>query len=179
MDETSEFESQMSVLEKKLESIRRQNEMSRLNSEITLLERQLGMYEMQDGSISGLPKPTQKVQFDTKPKVMFQSTPKKEQTKVNTGASAPPFLTPQVGNIPMMSKVKDEVIPKHEFQPLTSTPKPKDAETKVGTPFMKSNSGAKIKPATYDGTVHWTDFKAHFDACAELNGWTDKEKGLY
>ena len=27
--------------------------------------------------------------------------------------------------------------------------------------------------------MHWTDFKAHFDACAELNGWTDKEKGLY
>ena len=30
MDETSEFESQMSVLEKRLETIRRQNEMSRL-----------------------------------------------------------------------------------------------------------------------------------------------------
>ena len=30
MDDTSEFESQMSVLEKRLETIRRQNEMSRL-----------------------------------------------------------------------------------------------------------------------------------------------------
>ena len=144
--------------------------MSRLNSEITLLERQLGVYEMQDGSISGLSKPTQKVQFDTKPKVMFQSTPKKEQIKVKTGASAPPFLTPQVGNIPMMANAKDEVIPKLEFQPLTSTPKPKDAETKDGSPFMKSNSGAKIKPATYGGKVHWNDFKSHFDACAEMVG---------
>ena len=43
---------------------------------------------------------------------------------------------------------------------------------------MKSSSGAKIKPVTYNGTVHWTDFKAPFEACAEINGETDKEKGL-
>ena len=36
-----------------------------------------------------------------------------------------------------------------------------------------------MKPATYDGTGSWTDYKAHFDACSEINGWTDKEKGLY
>ena len=98
---------------------------------------------------------------------------------MNTGASALPFLTPQVSNIPMMSKVKNEVIPLLELQPLTSTQKPKDAETRVGPPFMKSSSGAKIKSAKYDGTVHWTEFKAPFDACAEINGETDKEKGLY
>ena len=116
----------MIVLEKRLESIHRQNETSRLNYKITLLERQLGMYEMQDGSIIGLPKTTQKAQFDTKSKFMSQSTPKKEQAQVNTGASEPPFLTPQVSNIPMMSKVKNEVIPLLELQPLSSTQKPKD-----------------------------------------------------
>ena len=71
----------MIVLEKRLESIRRQNETSRLNYKITLLESQLGMYEMQDGSIIGLPKPTQKEQFDTKPKVMSQSTLRKNKLK--------------------------------------------------------------------------------------------------
>ena len=47
-----------------------------------------------------------------------------------------------------------------------------------------ASSGSKskdviMKPATYDGSVAWMDYKAHFDACAELNGWTDQQKGLY
>ena len=36
-----------------------------------------------------------------------------------------------------------------------------------------------MKPATYDGSVAWTDYKAHFEACAKLNGWADEQKGLY
>ena len=36
-----------------------------------------------------------------------------------------------------------------------------------------------MKPATFDGTVAWMDYKAHFDACSELNGLTDEQKGLY
>lgn len=42
-----------------------------------------------------------------------------------------------------------------------------------------SKSTCHMKPATYDGTGAWTDFRAHFDACAQLNGWTEEEKGLY
>ena len=26
----------------------------------------------------------------------------------------------------------------------------------------------KVKPATYDGTTSWLDFKSHFEACAKL-----------
>ena len=66
--------------------------------------------------------------------------------------------------------------------PMTSTPSAavtKSSEPLIPTPKSHDKSGVKIKPATYDGTVNWTDFKAHFDACAEINGWTDKEKGLY
>ena len=36
-----------------------------------------------------------------------------------------------------------------------------------------------MKPATYDGSVAWMDYKAYFDACSELNCWTDQQKGLY
>ena len=48
----------------------------------------------------------------------------------------------------------------------------------------KSNVGdhakkVMVKPAMYDGTVAWLDYKAHFDACAELNEWTEEQKGLY
>ena len=36
-----------------------------------------------------------------------------------------------------------------------------------------------MKPATFDGSVAWMDYKAHFEACAELNGWNKEQKGLY
>lgn len=39
--------------------------------------------------------------------------------------------------------------------------------------------GVVMKPATYDGTGSWSDYKAHFQACAELNNWTYAKKGLY
>ncbi|KAK3083081.1 hypothetical protein FSP39_013432 [Pinctada imbricata] len=37
----------------------------------------------------------------------------------------------------------------------------------------------KVKPATYDGTTSWLDYKSHFDACAKLGKWSEEEKGLY
>ena len=36
-----------------------------------------------------------------------------------------------------------------------------------------------MKPATFDGSIAWIDYKAHFEACAELNGWNKEQKGLY
>ena len=36
-----------------------------------------------------------------------------------------------------------------------------------------------IKPATFDGSGSWVDYKSHFEACSSLNQWTDREKGLY
>jgi hypothetical protein len=35
-----------------------------------------------------------------------------------------------------------------------------------------------VKPATYDGKGPWLDYKSHFDACSEINHWSDKEKRL-
>ena len=36
-----------------------------------------------------------------------------------------------------------------------------------------------MKPATFDGTGSWLDYRAHFDAVAEINRWSQTEKGLY
>ena len=36
-----------------------------------------------------------------------------------------------------------------------------------------------IKPATFYGSNSWIDYKSHFDACAAINNWSDREKGLY
>ena len=37
----------------------------------------------------------------------------------------------------------------------------------------------EIKPATFDGKNSWIDFRSHFDICAELNGWSEQEKGMH
>ena len=36
-----------------------------------------------------------------------------------------------------------------------------------------------MKPATFDGTGSWLDYRAHFDVVAEINRWSETEKGLY
>ena len=41
------------------------------------------------------------------------------------------------------------------------------------------SSKCNIKPATFDGSHSWLDYKSHFDACAAINNWSEKEKGLY
>ena len=40
-------------------------------------------------------------------------------------------------------------------------------------------SGFITKPATFDGSTSWIDYRSHFDMCSELNNWTVKQKGLY
>lgn len=50
-----------------------------------------------------------------------------------------------------------------------------DAVTLQSSP----NSGVKMRPATFDGSSSWIDYKTHFDMCAELNKWDNRQKGLY
>ena len=35
------------------------------------------------------------------------------------------------------------------------------------------------KPTTFDGTTSWIDYRSQFEMCAELNNWTNQQKGLY
>ncbi|MEW8548378.1 MAG: hypothetical protein AB2693_33155, partial [Candidatus Thiodiazotropha sp.] len=44
---------------------------------------------------------------------------------------------------------------------------------------LGSKSRFIMKPATFDGSTSWIDYRSHFDMCAELNGWTNQQKGLY
>ncbi|XP_056001631.1 uncharacterized protein LOC130048651 [Ostrea edulis] len=36
-----------------------------------------------------------------------------------------------------------------------------------------------MKPATFDGTSSWIDYKAHFEACCSINTWNPRQKSLY
>ncbi|KAK3090376.1 hypothetical protein FSP39_011314 [Pinctada imbricata] len=46
-------------------------------------------------------------------------------------------------------------------------------------PNELSKQKQKIKPAIYDGTTPWLDYKSHFEACAQLCEWSEVEKGLF
>lgn len=46
-------------------------------------------------------------------------------------------------------------------------------------PSASRKNAPNIKPATYDGTTSWLDYKSHFEACAKLGKWDETEKGLY
>ena len=56
--------------------------------------------------------------------------------------------------------------------PITSTPN-------VAQPSPQASGSVKVKPASFDGTGSWLDYRAHFDAVAEINRWSQTEKGLY
>ncbi|KAH3807522.1 hypothetical protein DPMN_135866 [Dreissena polymorpha] len=43
----------------------------------------------------------------------------------------------------------------------------------------KSNPPVMMTPATFDGTGSWQNNKAHFDACAKINTWTETEMVWY
>lgn len=36
-----------------------------------------------------------------------------------------------------------------------------------------------MKPATYDGSGSWIDYKAQFEACIDSNSWNSRQKCLY
>ena len=42
--------------------------------------------------------------------------------------------------------------------------------------FMQPLSRPLIMPDRYDWSSHWLDFRAHFESCAEINGWNDYQK---
>ena len=47
-------------------------------------------------------------------------------------------------------------------------------------PVLDGSSGKTVmKPATYDGVGSCIDYRAHFEACSDINIWNDREKSLY
>ena len=73
--------------------------------------------------------------------------------------------------------------------PFSSTPKAETGasqsqgimaeQNKTDDVGSKKFLNMKIKPATFDGSGNWLDYRAHFEVCAELNGWTEKERVMY
>ena len=47
------------------------------------------------------------------------------------------------------------------------------------SPQRQPKKKIDIKPASFDGTNSWKDYKSHFDACAKINNWSIEEKELF
>lgn len=162
MDSASRVDISMQALNKRIEVMRKKNELSLLQSEIRRLE--IELVEMESVG-------EQTLEVKTKAERPARRLPTVPVGRYQSDKGKPPELhlydessiTGATGE-----KVGPVVIDSFVEPPITSTPG-----------VVKPKVSTKIKPATYDGTGHWSDYKAHFDACAEINGWTEKEKGLY
>ncbi|VDI80983.1 Hypothetical predicted protein [Mytilus galloprovincialis] len=59
---------------------------------------------------------------------------------------------------------------------------PKQESTKNQSTAHAVSSGSndvKIKPSKYDGLTPWMDYLSHFEMCALVNMWSERQKGLY
>ena len=177
MDLSSRFEASMKTLGKRLEVMKKKNELSLFQNEILSLESELRELEMHDEQVhreeSRDEKPRRHlpdIPFGRRDHVTICELP---QLHLNDESSIGAAAEENISR--MQSGANDIKVGPVTSTPSASAPKQQD-KTSLLTQKSHDKSGAKIKPATFDGTVHWTDYKEYFDACAELNGWTDKEK---
>ena len=60
-------------------------------------------------------------------------------------------------------------------QSSTRTSSSDDETQYVEKESQRKRSKPLVMPETYDGTTSWLDYKAHFEACALVNEWSDSE----
>lgn len=179
----------MSMSMPKLDAWNRENAVSKIQTEISQLERHLKQLEQElavlDRSDRDTPRPKHE---EVKPRRLLdipkgrqegqeplhqpvQSTPDNVKLEGRENKSLEDGMHQQIG-APLFTST-----PKAEAAIAPDTLKDQK-ETDSGSNSKKS-LGVKIKPATFDGSGSWLDYKAHFDVCSQLNGWTENEKGMY
>ena len=168
-DFSSSLDDSMRKLGKRVELMRKKNELSLMQNEVRKLEMELREMEIVGGHT---PEAGTRESSPRSPRRRLPTTP---SSRIRFREIDPPELhlydESSIGGTLGANKDKKEGKTTDSLvQPVTSTPDVTKA---------KPQTGARLKPATYDGTGHWSDYKAHFDACAEINNWTEKEKGLY
>lgn len=187
MDKSDKFETSMKVLGKRLEVMRKKNEASLIHNEILTLESELRQLELEQEGWTREAESSRK-----KPKRHLPDIPESRRVSFETPEIPKLHLydenTIDIGTLtPFPQSTKSSKV-----EPLTSTPSKAESQTSTpskvepsastSTATESSPSGSrnvKVKPATFDGTGSWLDYKAHFDAVAEINGWNQTERGLY
>ena len=77
--------------------------------------------------------------------------------------------------------VHKDLVGSKELESKIVTLKSNDISSIKKTEYAEPGKKGKnfMKPATFDGSSSWIDYKSHFDMCAELNNLTHDQKGLY
>ena len=165
----------MRNLDAKLRRFQAQTEISRLQSEISLLEQKCLDQNERSYSVKKEPKSTPGSQN------FGPYFPSRERGGSNMTGRNPTMLTPLIRE--PWSENTDAGDPWHTGPkgPVSSTPRlaSQDSFRQASALNAKDPGGMKMKPATYDGTGSWKDYKAHFGACARINKWNEEEKCLY
>jgi hypothetical protein len=143
-------QSDLDRIRAELEHVKLENARLKLESEITGIERELELHANTSTSTST-------------PKPLFAKAPMSVTFKCTE--------TPTHGD----NYQPDEAMSPGRFITTRRKGIPRALDETQG----KSKPSVMMKPATYDGTGSWQDYKAHFDACAKINKWTESEMGLY
>ena len=139
-------------LYQQLDELKRQNELYRVHDEISQHMRELDEYEKQYEHYRS-------------------STPAKDGRRLR-------FDIPPGGDED--GRRASSPIDEHELQESVNDPDRFVTTRKVKqSPTKAPRKGVMMKPATFDGSGAWSDYKTHFEVCAKLNDWTDEQKGLY
>ena len=100
--------------------------------------------------------------------IQLEMTTNRDSTKSKTGLVDSPKFDPNLS-------IKKE--PLEESFSCQNSNESTEERTETAEPNKKNSF--ITKPATYDGSTSWIDYRSHFDMCAELNNWTIQQKGLY
>ena len=149
--ELSFLRDQLQQRDYELSTLKAECERLKLEQEITGIERQLGSLQTQ-----------------STPKVRF------EDTNTSSPYSGRRRLLPPTPTSPISRGTPDYRSPGEYI--ITRKNKGRDDGMMVETPSKRT---VMMKPATYDGSVSWRDYKAHYYVCAAINNWSYSEKGLY
>ncbi|MEW8542138.1 MAG: hypothetical protein AB2693_01270, partial [Candidatus Thiodiazotropha sp.] len=174
----------------RLETWDHENAVSKIQTEISQLEHQLKNLELELAVLDRSDRDTPRLKpEETKPRRLL-GIPKGRQ-EGQEPLPQPPIESTQ-GSLKLEghdNKSLGDGAQEQVGAPLlTSTPKAEaaitqdaviDQEEKINGSDCKKSLSVKIKPATFDGSGSWLDYKAHFDVCSQLNGWSEHEKGLY
>ena len=68
---------------------------------------------------------------------------------------------------------------KSEIEQTNKASQIDSSENKTAKTEQNKKSQFIMKPAIFAGSTSWIDYRSHFDMCAELNNWTNQQKGLY
>ena len=172
-DRPGRLQTSVMMIEKRLQVMRKKSEASLLQNEILNLESELRQLEIQQGDMDM----HEEQGGEQRPRRVLPEVPRSQRTQFD--AEEPPQLnlfddssiggtyTPLPRPQPRTTHVQEA-----GHMPITSTPN-------VAQPSPQASGSVKVKPATFDGTGSWLDYRAHFDAVAEINRWNQIEKGLY